>query len=254
MSTLFDGTHLSFIVIYLAGFTTFFASCLLPLVPTYLAYLAGLTALESSQDPRQKTVRMVQGSLYFVLGFLIVFVTLGLSLNVLNNRVFLVKLVLEKIGGLLFITLGLMLLKLVKVEALLQNHEFWGVQWMRHRVQGMPWQTQAVVAGMGFAASWSPCIGPVLAAVLYWSVRSTVLTGMAMLITYGVGMGTPFILVSLLYQFLQPRLKGVGVWSERLNTLSAIVLVIAGALMLVGQFQFVSVWVLTVLHLNTLAL
>jgi cytochrome c-type biogenesis protein len=251
MNTLFDGTHLSFIIVYVAGFTTFFASCLLPLVPTYLAYLAGLTRLDTSESNK---TRMVLGSLYFVAGFLAVFVTLGLSINVLSNRVLLIRMILEKIGGLLFTGLGLVMLEVMHPNWLVQNRSIWNPRWFGNQSQAVPWWLQAVVAGMGFAASWTPCIGPVLAAVLYWATRSHPLQGVGLLVTYGLGLGTPFVLVSLIYQSALPVVKQFKQASWYINKVSGMFLLVMGVLMLIGQFQYVSVWLLTIFRLNTLAL
>jgi cytochrome c-type biogenesis protein len=247
LSTYLDGSHVNLAVAFLAGFITFFASCLLPLVPTYLAYLSGVSLADS--DASQKRWSIVRVATMFVAGFILAFLVLGLLSHQLAGVVASYRLAIEKIAGVFFIILGLGMLGAFKHR--------WFTQERKLNVQGL-FQTQrylhAFLVGIAFGFGWTPCIGPVLAVILYWSSQQQMAAqGTGLLVMYGLGLGVPFILVAAGFETLIPLLKKYRNISRYINYLSAALIILAGILLFVGQFQRLSLVLLQFFNLNTLA-
>ncbi|MEX2541904.1 MAG: cytochrome c biogenesis protein CcdA [Trueperaceae bacterium] len=204
-----------------AGILSFLSPCVLPLVPSYLAYLGG--------DVNRRPV-VIRNSLLFVLGFSLVFVSLGASASlvgavVLDNRGWLMRL-----GGLVVIAFGLMLFGVLRVPFLYRTAR-----------PGYPENGStplgAVVMGMSFAIGWTPCIGPVLGAILTLAGASgTLSTGAGLLAVYAAGLAIPFLIASFglgaVTRFTE-RFRRYLPWVERV---SGGILVTAGLLMVSGYY------------------
>ena len=225
-----DGSNVNYLVSFVAGFVTFFASCLLPLIPTYLGYLSGVAL--NSDEASGKKWEIFKTSLFFVLGFVATFVILGLSLNrasifLINYRNFL-----EKLFGLLFIVLGLFMLGVFKHRLFIQERKL-----KIDKLFTSSKSIHSIIAGVAFAFAWTPCIGPVLAVILYWSAQAeTTIKALTLLITYGMGLGLPFLIVGLAFEQVIPWLKRNAKISLYASKIAAVVVLIAGILMLIGSF------------------
>jgi cytochrome c-type biogenesis protein len=244
---IFDGSKVNLLIAFAAGFITFFASCLLPLVPTYLAYLSGI----SLNSPESSTKRwyILQMASMFVLGFITTFVILGLSLQQFAGVIAPYRLGVERAAGLLFIVLGLFMLGVFKHAVFTTERRF--------NAQGLFTKyapVHALLTGVAFGFGWTPCIGPVLAVILYWSAQqASVLSGAALLITYGLGLGLPFLLVAVGFEKAVPFLKKHAKVSYYTNIVSAVVIMLVGLLMVSGQFRSVSFLLLELLNLPSFA-
>lgn len=183
-------TDLSLLTVFLAGLISFLSPCVLPLVPPYLTYLAGSTLDRMTGEVDAATRRRaVLTALFFVAGFTTVFVLLGATASVLGGVLRRHATTLSVVAGVAIIVMGLHFLGLFRIgllyrEARLQVTKplgLWG----------------AYVMGLAFAFGWTPCIGPVLAAVLAVAGSSqTVTSGMALLGLYSLGLGVPFVLAA----------------------------------------------------------
>lgn len=246
--TLLDGSQVNVVIAFIGGFITFFASCLLPLVPTYLAYLSGVSLNEDTAD--SKRWQILTTAIFFVAGFIITFVTLGLTLNTLNSAVNVHRATINRAAGLFFILMGLFMLNVFQHPWFLQErridvHDLF----TKHR------KLHALVTGIAFGFGWTPCIGPVLAVILFWAAQAeTALAGTALLVSYGLGLGIPFLLVALGFEKLVPLLKKYRRVSQYVNYLSAGMLLMVGVLLATGYFQYLSLVFLDVLNLRTLAI
>lgn len=228
---MFDGTQVNLLIALLAGFVTFFASCLLPLVPTYLAYLSGISLKnETSSQERWQVFNM--GAL-FVSGFVLTFILLGLATNQLSTLITPYKKLVTKLAGLLFIALGLFMLGIFQSKLFAQQrHLKIRAQLQQHR------SLYAFLTGVGFGFGWTPCIGPVLALILFWSAQAeSALKGIALLTAYGIGLGIPFLLIALFFEKLIPFLKKYSRVSQLVTLLSGVVVTAIGVLLLLDQFN-----------------
>ena len=215
---------------FTAGLLSFLSPCVLPLVPSYLAYVGGSGA--------EKRALLIRNALLFVLGFSMIFIALGASASALGSLLRANREVLTIGGGVLVILFGLVLLGLIRLPVLMRDT----------RVQAKHDASTpigAVLLGMAFAAGWTPCIGPVLGGILTLAGASgTLLEGVTMLAVYSAGLAVPFLLAALaLEPFLRVsrRMRRWLPWVERA---AGGLLVIAGVLMVTGTYTRLNTWLL----------
>ncbi|MFZ0215628.1 MAG: cytochrome c biogenesis protein CcdA [Candidatus Dormiibacterota bacterium] len=179
-----------------AGVLSFSSPCTLPLVPGYLGYMSGVTSTRG---------RALGAATLFVLGFAFVFTALGAVASSLGSLLLAHRLLLEHVAGIVIIVLGLFVIGLVRLP-LLQREGRPLLGWAR------PGPGGALLLGVAFALGWTPCIGPVLAAILVLAAgQHTVASGALLLLLYAVGLGVPFLLTAL---FLD-RFAGLRRWMSR---------------------------------------
>ncbi|MEX0895620.1 MAG: cytochrome c biogenesis protein CcdA [Patescibacteria group bacterium] len=241
-----SGSEVSIVAAFVAGVVTFFASCLLPLVPTYLAYLAGVSL---QKDGAQHRWRIFYTSVFFSLGFTATFVVLGLLLYQFSAVIAPFRFYIEKISGVFFLLIGLWMLGLLKSTALLKERR---LDFGRFMTGSTAWH--AIPAGVAFGFGWTPCIGPVLALILFWSAQQdSALQGTMLLIVYGIGLGFPFVLTGLLFEKILPALKKYGHISHYVQIFSGVIIAIAGLLLLTGWFAVLSMYLLSFTNISSLA-
>jgi cytochrome c-type biogenesis protein len=223
----------------IAGLVSFMSPCVLPLVPPYLIYLTGATIEHVEYDPTVAASRravMVSAGL-FVLGFATVFVMLGASASLVGELIRAWSAQLAIVAGLVIIVMGLHFLGLTRIELLMREGRLpipkpvglWG----------------AYVMGLAFAFGWTPCIGPILAAILSLAAaESTVARGAGLLAVYSAGLGIPFLIAAFMierFSSLFARLKGHLVNVERAM---GVLMIITGIGFLTGAVSGVSIWLL----------
>ncbi len=176
-----------------AGILSFFSPCVLPLVPSYLIFISGATIgsyTELSSVQHRKTLLL--HSISFIVGFSLVFVSLGISSSLLGNLFSTYERWIVRIGGLLLIVFGLNMLNVLKIPFLNQEK----MCHMRTKPIGL---LGSFLIGITFSLGWTPCIGPVLASILLIaSTTSTVTQGMYLLSLYSLGLAIPFFVAALL--------------------------------------------------------
>lgn len=248
MNDIFDGSNVNFLIAFLAGGITFFASCLLPLVPTYLAYLSGVS-LSEDHDQQQKWQIFKTGAM-FVLGFVLTFVILGLAANQFAIIINPYRQVVEKIAGILFIFLGLFMLGVFKSKTLSKEKKFdLHGKFLQHR------SLHAILTGVAFGFGWTPCIGPVLAVILFWAARAdSALKGALLLTSYGMGLGVPFLLIALGFEKIIPWIKKNQHITQITNIISGVFIIVTGVLLLTTQLQAISIYLLRFFNLGTLSI
>ena len=224
----------------LAGLVSFISPCVLPIVPPYLAYLAGVSFSEiSAEQPTATTSRRIIGSsILFVLGFTTVFVMLGASASFIGKSVTQYFDVLATIAGIVIIIMGLHFLGLLRIGLLYRE--------ARIQIVKKPatiWS--AYVIGLAFAFGWTPCVGPVLAAILFVAgTEDTVARGALLLATYSMGIGIPFILAAI---FARQFLGWASRFRKHLGTVEKVMggmLVLTGILFLTGAMPVIAYWFL----------
>lgn len=223
----------------IAGLVSFLSPCVLPLVPGYISYVAG-QSMENVRGNEDKQARRsaVLLSVFFVLGFSTVFVSLGASATALGGLLLTYRYEANLVGGAIVILFGLFLIGLVNLA--------WFQQDLRFHTNikgGRP--IAAYVLGLAFAFGWTPCVGPVLGAILTVSATSTsTSSGIALLSLYSLGLGLPFLLAALFTDAFMNKMKIMRKIGRPLQVAAGVVLVIMGIAMITGQLSVFSYWLL----------
>lgn len=227
-----EPASLGLFVAFAAGLLSFLSPCVLPLVPSYIGFLTGMSLSEMSGRRRVALVH----ALLFVLGFSLIFVLLGAGATALGRALNYYQVWLQRIGGVLIIGFGLVCLGVIKVGVLGQEQR---VQVERKPVGYLG----SMLVGMAFGAGWTPCIGPVLGAILGLAATSQDLSrGMLLLGAYSAGLAVPFLLAALaLEAFLDwfQRFRRYLPWVMRV---SGVLLILVGVLMVTGEFTRLAGW------------
>jgi len=223
---------LGIVVAFVAGVLSFLSPCVLPLVPSYIGFLTGMTLPEIGTRRRAALLH----ALLFVLGFSLVFILLGATATALGRALGYYQVWLQRAGGVLIILFGLLCLGVLSARPLLSEHR------MQPEQKPLGYLGSAVV-GMAFAAGWTPCIGPVLGGILGLAATSADVTrGMLLLAVYSAGLALPFLLAAIAVEsFLGwfQRFRRFLPWVMRL---SGVLLILVGGLLVTGQFTRLAGW------------
>lgn len=213
-------TNVPLVAALLAGLVSFLSPCVLPLIPGYLAYLAGA----SVGDGDKKRWEIFLNSVFFVLGFGLVFAALGVLLNtLLSNVAYDVQIWLSRIGGVLIIVFGLYLLGLLKISFLEREHKLSVKTKFKSRY------LTSIVFGAAFAAGWTPCVGAVLGAILGLAASQPGIAFL-LLISYSIGFGVPFLIVGLFTTQASALINRYGKAAVWINKAFGAVLIVLGIL------------------------
>lgn len=180
-------TESLFVGAFLGGLASFLAPCVLPIIPGFLAYLAGAKIDDAESNRKEIFVN----SVFFVSGFSFVFALLGLLLNTLLEKIaYDAQLWLSRLGGLIIIFFGLYLVGLIKISFLEREHKFGVKSKLKSRY------FSSFLFGLAFAAGWTPCVGPALGVILGLAATEPG-SAFTLLLVYALGLGLPFIIVGL---------------------------------------------------------
>ncbi len=225
----------SLILAFLGGGLSFLSPCVLPLVPAYISFAAGISYNEL-QNGKIKTSRprqIIPTACYFVLGFSVVFIALGASASALHGLLLAHKQTLALISGGVIILFGLHMMRLIPIR-LLQ-----GEARLLHKVplRGPSQPLIAFTLGLAFAFGWTPCIGPILASILVLAAQYNQLgQGVLLLTAYAAGLGVPFLIVAYATGQLS-ILKNIMRYSHYVERIGGGLLVITGILIFTGDLQ-----------------
>ena len=223
---------LSFMVAFVAGLLSFLSPCVLPLVPSYIGFITGMTLPEVSGRRHAALLH----ALLFVAGFSLVFVLLGASATALGRALNYYQVWLQRVGGVLIIIFGFLCLGVFKVGILNQERRVH----LDHKPVGY---LGSALVGVAFGAGWTPCIGPVLGAVLgLAATTSDVTRGMQLLAVYSAGLALPFLIAAVAVEsFLDwfQRFRRYLPWVMRL---SGLILIVVGILLVTGEFTRLAGW------------
>ena len=223
----------------LAGLLSFLSPCVLPLVPAYIGFLGGTTLdmlSEEGEEARAVYRRVLVAAVFFVLGFTTVFVALGAGASVIGQVLLAYKAELSLLAGVVLILFGLHFLGLLPIGALYRDLRFHGA----HKPAGV---AGAYLIGLAFAFGWTPCIGPILSAVLAAAASEASLSrGVALLLVYSLGLGIPFLLAAFA---IRPFLGLFGLFKRHLGKVEKVMgaaLVITGILFMTGSLNMFGSW------------
>ena len=229
-------TELNIFIAFVAGVISFLSPCVLPIIPGFLAYLAGGSTIDGK--PNRKEIFL--NSLFFVFGFSFVFALLGVLLNtVLEAIAYDAQIWLSRIGGVIIIVFGLYLTKLIKIPWLDREHK------LSVKFKFKSRYLTSFLFGLAFAAGWTPCVGAALGAILALAATNPA-TAFWLLLSYALGLGLPFLVVGL---FTSQATAFIGRFGKALiyfNIVFGIILVILGILVftqtlsLIANFDFIN--------------
>lgn len=219
---------------FAGGMVSFFSPCTLPLVPGYLAFIAG----QGSSGGHSAKPPQVMLSLFFIAGFSTVFVALGASATAFGSLLQQYRYEANLVGGGLVILFGVFMTGLVRLQWLQRDFRI-----QTHLKGGTP--LTAYLLGLAFAFGWTPCIGPVLAAILtFTTVAAEPSVGVIYLSIYSLGLGIPFLLAALFMEQFKKRLKIMSRYSRHLQIGAGVIMIIMGIAMVTGRLTLFSIWML----------
>ena len=217
---------------FTAGLLSFLSPCVLPLIPSYMSFITGL-----SLDDVQRSRRIaVVNALLFVAGFTVVFLALGATATVLGQLLFRQREWVSRVGGVLVIVFGLYLVGVFNFGFMARDR--------RVHVANKPLgYLGTFLVGMAFAAGWTPCIGPILGGVLTYTASSADLNrGLLLLFAYSLGLAIPFLLAALMIERFMATLqkyRSALAWTSRI---SGVLLIAVGVLMITGGMTLMNNW------------
>ncbi len=227
-----DAAPLGLVVAFAAGLLSFLSPCVLPLVPSYIGFLTGMTLEEMAARRR---LPLVHATL-FILGFTLIFILFGAGATALGRTLRYHELWLQRAGGALIIAFGLVCLGVIRVGALQQER--------RLHLQAKPvGYLGSVLVGMAFAAGWTPCIGPILGGILgLAAAQETLSRGVVLLTAYAAGLAVPFLAAAWAVESFMAWFQRFRRFLPWIMRASGVLLIAVGALLVTGHFTRLAGW------------
>jgi len=227
-----ESHNISFVIAFSAGFLSFVSPCVLPLIPSYVSYITGISFedLVEGGDEKNFTKVTLYNSLAFILGFTLVFVALGASSSFIGSALRDYQELIMRLGGLLVIFFGLFIVGVIRFDFINREKKF-------HLQEKPAGYLGSVFVGIVFAAGWTPCIGPMLGSILSLATsEGSVLFGIQLLFVYSVGLGLPFLITSLALNTFLHHLPKVTRHMKIITTISGLILIGVGLLLVTDRF------------------
>lgn len=224
------------IAAFVAGLISFLSPCVLPLVPGYVSLISGAGVEELKSPQAQLMRRVMVNSIGFILGFSVVFITLGAISTEIGQVAARYKHTLSIVAGVVIIIFGLHLTGIFQIKWLLQDTRL-------HSLKGNSTLVGAFVIGFAFAFGWTPCLGPILTVILgFASQEDTLAKGILLLAVYSLGLAVPFLLTSLLMERFLKFYSRFRSHMHALEVASGGLLIVLGILLVIGRFTLISSW------------
>ncbi len=220
--------NLNFAIAFLAGIVSFVSPCILPIIPSYLSFIGGISYTELAGKKSSRWGIFIK-TLFFVAGFSIIFIALGVVFSSAGSVLRGVSRLFNMAAGTVVIVLGLNF-----------TFDFWKILnvdkrfYLKKRPKGI---FGSVLIGMAFGAGWTPCIGPILASILFLAgTSSRIFQGIALLAVYSIGLGMPFILAGFFFSTFQKQMEKIKPYLHTIKIASGMFLIILGILIFIGSF------------------
>lgn len=227
-------------VAFAAGIFSFLSPCVLPLIPSYLSFISGVSLEDMRHDQTLKRVRarVVLNSVAFIAGFSLVFISLGVSASFLGSLFFGYRNSIRIVGGLFILLVGLYLIGLIKIPALERYLQFN----LRDKPAGY---LGSVLVGITFAVAWTPCVGPILGAILALAGTSGEIgRGTLLLSTYAAGLGLPFFMSAVAINSFMRFSQSFRSYIRAFHIAGGILLVIVGLLLITDYMTMLNIYAL----------
>ena len=230
-------TEPTILIAFSAGLGSFIAPCILPMIPAFLAYISGTTLTEIKNEQkfnlRINKINIIINTIFFVLGFSIVFSTLGVLINsIISENVNQFTNSLNIIAGTIIVTFGIFLILSVKINSLNKEKKF-------HVKNFKSSYPMSFVFGLAFAVGWTPCVGPILGTILTLAATTPSIS-FSLLLAYSIGLGIPFILMAI---FFSKSTKIISTMTKHLkyyNILLGGFIILLGILILTNQLAYIA--------------
>jgi len=227
--------ELNILTAFLAGLVSFVSPCVLPLVPSYISFLTGtsLEELKGEISPATKA-RVVAHALAFVGGFTVIFVLIGLSASAIGGLFATYKDGIARVGGAVIIILGLNMMGVFKIPFLMMDKRF--------HSQGTRKQSYWVsfAVGIGFAAGWSPCIGPILSLIILMASTEKIAEATFLLLCYSLGLAIPFLITAFALTQSLGVMNRIKRYLPAIEKTSGAILIATGVVLVMGWFTRVT--------------
>jgi cytochrome c-type biogenesis protein len=225
-----------------AGAVSFFAPCVVPLLPAYVSYLGGAGLPVAQRDSSAFQSRILRGGAMYVLGFGLIFVLLGVAAGVIGHNLLAGRELLQRVGGGFVVLMGLALLGWLPVGFAGRTFNLLGGWAERLRASALSSDRHGTLGpfllGLVFGSAWTPCVGPVLGSILVLaSTRQQALEGALLLTCYTLGLGLPFILCSLLVASFPAMARPLNRVAGVLSRAAGALMVLLGVLLISGAYQ-----------------
>ncbi|MDA8214960.1 MAG: cytochrome c biogenesis protein CcdA [Nitrospiraceae bacterium] len=228
--------NVSLLMAFGGGLLSFFSPCVLPVIPSYVSYITGISFEDLTGEQDKGRIRKVtlKNSLSFIAGFSLIFILLGASSSFLGSILSDYQDTVRKIGGVLIVVMGLYIAGILKIGFLMQDKRLH----LQNKPAGL---LGSFFVGTAFAAGWTPCIGPVLGSILlYASTANSVTSGIELLTAYALGLGIPFLITSLAINTALSYFKKINRYMRVVSVVSGLFLVVVGILLFTGTFNVLS--------------
>ena len=226
-----DASNIGLGLAFLAGLASFLSPCVFSLVPAYIGYLGGRSAATAQSGEENRWLTFSHG-LAFVLGFSVVFILLGIATSALGGLLYDLRVWLAKIGGVVVVIFGLHMTHIIRIPFL--DYDL--------RPQSQPDRKRGYISsalmGVFFSAGWSPCVGPVLGAILTLSLSGGSITqGAGLLTAYSAGLAIPFLIAALGVGWVTTILRRYGKLMHYAEIVMGVLLIIVGVMLFLGTFE-----------------
>ena len=217
------------LIAFSAGLASFIAPCILPMIPAFLAYISGTTLTEISNgqkaDSKINKINIIANTIFFVLGFSIIFSTLGVLINsILSENINQLANSLNWIAGIIIVIFGIFMIASTKINSLNKEKKFQ----IKNFKSSYP---MSFVFGLAFAIGWTPCVGPILGTILTLAATTPSIS-FTLLLAYSIGLGIPFILIGIFFS------KSTKIISSMTKHLKYYNIVLGGFIILLGILIF----------------
>lgn len=231
-------SHLSIFMAFLAGLLSFVSPCVLPLVPSFVTYITGLTFEDITSNKDKARIRSITitNSLAFIAGFTTTFIIFGASATFLGQVFLSYQDIIQKVGGVLIILFGLYIMGVLKLNFLTSEKKI--------HIENKPaGYLGSYIVGMAFAAGWTPCVGPILGTILlYASTTGSIGKGIGLLAVYSLGLGLPLFISALAINTFISTFKVIARYMRWITLVSGIFLIIIGVLIFTNSFTILTTW------------
>ena len=231
--------NIQFITAFAAGLFSFISPCVLPLIPAYISFISGVSVEEFKEGVgnKKKLSKVILSSVFFIAGFSLVFVTLGASATIAGKFLLSKLSFFSQAAGIIIVIFGLHTMGIFKIKYL----DFEKRINVRNKAYGM---IGSFFVGLAFAFGWTPCIGPILGAILaIASTRDSVSQGILLLSVYSLGLGIPFLITAVAMNGFLKLFKSMKNHFRKIEIISGLLLIIIGIMIFSNKLQILAYYI-----------